>query len=225
MSENTLKTDRLTPLQADVALAKAGDLKARGRVVVALEGMCHFAAKRYAPFTHVSMDELVQQARVAVLSAIDAFNPRFNVAFHTYAFRWMRALLRLCIEENPGDRRNKKHRTVLARGRVSNVRVQARLVSLEAPVSPHSDATVAEVVPLDEAPADEQLGAEQRTRQLHALVSSLGPEDRAVIRGRLNGKTLEDIGASMGLSRERARQIQKRAVVKMRNRAAARRFA
>jgi RNA polymerase sigma factor (sigma-70 family) len=206
------------PTNEDVAAAAAGDRLAMDRVVRGCEGLCYFAAQRYTRQTHLEVSELVQQARIAVLSAVGAFKPEFGVQFHTYAFRWMRALLmRLVIDENPGDQRNRRHRVSLGKPR-GGPPVPARHLSIEGPAGFDEDGpTLAEVLP-DAAPSPEEVLAErEQAEQVNLLTFTvLHDVDRVVVRERAHGRTLQAIADGMDLSRERVRQIQKRGMERLR---------
>jgi RNA polymerase primary sigma factor len=63
----------------------------------------------------------------------------------------------------------------------------------------------------------ERLAEAETREQLHVCMQGLDPRDRYVVAARfgLEGRpdqTLEEIGASMKLSRERVRQLEKRAL-------------
>lgn len=67
--------------------------------------------------------------------------------------------------------------------------------------------------PLD---AEQQLVTEAQRTELHQAISKLPSKLRAVMRGRLEGKTLADIGRETDYSRERVRQLEAMALVKLR---------
>lgn len=65
------------------------------------------------------------------------------------------------------------------------------------------------------ARADVQLEANERRRQLETLLAELPERLRFVIEFRADGATLEEIGAALNVSRERARQIEADAIYRM----------
>jgi RNA polymerase primary sigma factor len=97
-----------------------------------------------------------------------------------------------------------------------------REVSLSAPVSEGSDLDVQDLIedPNIE-PLDKALIAQSFERQLEELLDQLDPREREIV-GRRFGlreaepETLADVGDSMGLSRERIRQLEVRALDKLR---------
>lgn len=107
--------------------------------------------------------------------------------------------------------------------RVAMMRMAAtRPASLDAPVGDADNGTFAEVV-RDENADDpfEELQAKGITGMLKDLVTNLTEREANILRARygLDGgktKTLEEIGADWGITRERARQIQNNALRKLR---------
>lgn len=103
------------------------------------------------------------------------------------------------------------------------VRGTARTSSLDAPVSDESEArTFAEILPDERAEASSALLERAgRSSALQSLLDRLDPRERAILNERfgLDGrpeKTLEEVGAGMGVTRERIRQIQEIALRKLR---------
>jgi RNA polymerase primary sigma factor len=107
--------------------------------------------------------------------------------------------------------------------RVAMMRMAAtRPASLDAPVGDADNGTFAEVV-RDENADDpfEELQAKGVTGMLKHLVTNLTDREANILRARygLDGgrmKTLEEIGAEWGITRERARQVQNNALRKLR---------
>jgi RNA polymerase primary sigma factor len=107
--------------------------------------------------------------------------------------------------------------------RVAMMRMAAtRPASLDAPVGDADNGTFAEVV-RDENADDpfEELQAKGVTGMLKNLVTNLTDREANILRARygLDGgrmKTLEEIGAEWGITRERARQVQNNALRKLR---------
>ncbi len=102
--------------------------------------------------------------------------------------------------------------------------------SLDAPVTADADSRLGDFVLNDSsAMPDEEAAKLQASARVHALLDSLGERERNVIALRfgLNGakqQTLEEIGQSLSLTRERIRQIQTNALRKLRARCRAERY-
>lgn len=100
--------------------------------------------------------------------------------------------------------------------------IAARPTSLDAPIGEDETSTFAEIVE-DEKATDpyEQLEEKTVTAMVNELLSRLDPREQTILRERfgLDGgpeKTLEEVGAKLGVTRERIRQIQNIALAKLR---------
>ncbi|NLH72400.1 MAG: sigma-70 family RNA polymerase sigma factor [Verrucomicrobia bacterium] len=100
--------------------------------------------------------------------------------------------------------------------------IAARPTSLDAPIGDDETSTFAEIVE-DERATDpyEQLEEKTVTAMVTELLSRLDPREQEILRQRfgLDGgpeKTLEEVGANLGVTRERIRQIQNIALSKLR---------
>lgn len=102
-------------------------------------------------------------------------------------------------------------------------RVAAEPVSLDIPVGEEETSTLAEFIE-DEAtlPPTEEASQSLLEEQLEEALASLTPREAEVIRLRFGldggrGYTLEEVGQKIGLTRERARQIQAEALRRLRH--------
>jgi RNA polymerase primary sigma factor len=107
--------------------------------------------------------------------------------------------------------------------RVGQMRTAAiRPTSLDAPIGDDESNSFAEVVQDDNASTPyEQLDDKTATAMLQELVKTLDERESTILRYRfgLDGgseKTLEEVGAKFGVTRERVRQIQNIALLKLR---------
>jgi RNA polymerase sigma factor, sigma-70 family len=107
--------------------------------------------------------------------------------------------------------------------RVTQMRVAAiRPASLDARIGEEDSGTLADVVEDENADAPQRrLEEEGMKSRLRELVESLTPREAAIISARfgLDGigkKTLEEVGQQFGVTRERVRQIESKALTKLR---------
>jgi RNA polymerase primary sigma factor len=107
--------------------------------------------------------------------------------------------------------------------RVAQLRTAAiRPASLEAPIGADDSNSFAEIVEDESADTPyEELEEKTVTKMLQEMVKSLDPREATILRYRfgLDGgpeKTLEEVGAKFGVTRERVRQIQNIALNKLR---------
>ena len=95
------------------------------------------------------------------------------------------------------------------------------VVSLEYPIG-DGDSLLGDFIPDKEAPqADSQVGVKEMTREVARALGALSPREAAVLRlrfgiGQGDAMTLEEVGQTLGVTRERIRQIEEKALMKMR---------
>ena len=100
--------------------------------------------------------------------------------------------------------------------------ISSATVSLDAPISEHQDENVASTIADDEQKTPSFISAHQDLLRLaHRYLGKLAAREHTILSRRfgLNGRspeTLEDIGQDYGLTRERIRQIEAKALVKLR---------
>ncbi len=104
-------------------------------------------------------------------------------------------------------------------------RLDARDVALDAPVRSDGDATMLEMMPNLDAGPEEQTAAEEvdvlRRQKVRDALEVLDARERFILEQRYMGDadvSLADLGRALGVSRERARQLEARAKEKMKAR-------
>ncbi len=96
-------------------------------------------------------------------------------------------------------------------------------VSLETPIGDEQDSHLVDFIEDHEATAPVEAAAFQMlTAQLHEVMESLSPREAMVLRLRFGledgrTRTLEEVGAAFGVTRERIRQIEAKALRKLRH--------
>ncbi|WP_242396096.1 RNA polymerase factor sigma-32 [Anaeromyxobacter oryzisoli] len=101
-------------------------------------------------------------------------------------------------------------------------RMEGRDLSLDAPVA-DGTSTHLEFTPSEGEPQDEELARAQEdallARRINEAMNRLDPRERHIVEARIMGEgkeTLRDLGHHFGFSRERARQLEIRALEKLR---------
>lgn len=140
--------------------------------------------------------------------------------------------LRARIADSPSGRLSNEDRGKIARElRVKLVEVEsmenrlnANDQSLNAPIAENSDDSrqdfLADTRPTPETVVRRRLDGEVRTHCVNEALSELTPREQTIIRRRRlreNGATLEELGRELGVSKERVRQLEHRALTKMRD--------
>ena len=228
-----------------VRRAQAGDERGRADLVDALMPLIAATASTYRASAAVQRAELLQEGVVGVLRALERYDPERGVPFWGYASWWVRQAMQQLVAELTGPavlsdralrhlaRLKDAHREgLLEHGREpgrdelarrAGLAVERAPRSLDEPVAEEDGAigTFGELIadPLAEDAYERVLAAVQ-AEELLALLSELSARERAVLEARfgLDGgdeATLGDVGARLGLSAERVRQLERRALAKL----------
>lgn len=165
----------------------------------------------------VPFEDLVAEGSVGLMKAIRRFDPGNGTRFTTYAGFWIRKAIIDALMTRP--------RVVhLPRYAREKGRAFPREVSLDAPVTGMGAATLGErLLDTHGRPPIEALSEREEQRRLRKLVLDLTPREQAILAERfgLHGgavRTLNEVGAAMGLSKERVRQIESGALGRLRRR-------
>jgi len=123
------------------------------------------------------------------------------------------------------ERLAKSFGTTVERLQLMEQRLEARDVSLDAPMHEDGGGAVVDGMPSTEPAQDEQLSRAEEAADLQVrvrdAVRDLDPRERFIVEARLladapSELSLAEIGRRLGVSRERARQIEARAKAKLR---------
>ncbi len=101
------------------------------------------------------------------------------------------------------------------------IQVFQDVVSLEHPIG-DGETLLGDFIPDKESPrADSQVGLKEMTREVARALGALSPREASVIRlrfgiGQGEAMTLEEVGQTLGVTRERIRQIEEKALMKLR---------
>lgn len=210
-------------------------------------------AHRYLRSGRMSLDDLIQEGNVGLLTAVDRFDPRRGFRFSTYGSWWIRhaisralsdrgravrlpvhvielqaklAKIRREFEQKHGREPDIQELAGLAE--VPNEKVERLgrvLLERDAPREDREDGGRPRGIDAlsDEEPAvDTRLESFELDGALHEALETLRPMEAEILRLRFGldgneGHTLREIGEVYSLSRERIRQIQQRALDKLRD--------
>ncbi|MBE3582897.1 MAG: sigma-70 family RNA polymerase sigma factor [Limnochordaceae bacterium] len=148
------------PLEAAVVLqAQAGDESARETLVQRFLPLCRRLARRYRRH-HLDAEDLVQEACLGLLAAIDGYEPAYQVRFSSFAY--------LCIQRHLLN--------VLKQSRSGRERAAQEAISLFLPAGPDDEQHLWETLPVQADPADlvtERWAAEEIRQRLGRQLSEL----------------------------------------------------
>ena len=167
-------------------------------------------------YTGVAREDLEAEGRLGLFEAALRFDPSHGAQFLTYASFWSRRRMQAFVARQARVVRRPNSRTGRPRDRDD--------VSLDQPVSAGSALNWADLLVDQKTPRalDAMVGAEDAVL-ITVAARELPPQWRTIIVRRfgLDGgpvMTLAAVGASLGLSRERVRQIEQKAMARMRAR-------
>jgi RNA polymerase sigma factor (sigma-70 family) len=138
-------------------------------------------------------DELMNHARQGLWRAHETYDPNNGANFQTYARRVMTNAFNALHHYSQANMRRDRYKSVSVDDDAGDLHLSS-----------------------DSIPADVKMMADEEAVLVRTALSELKPRDKRVIMDRLiKEKTLEVVGAELGLTRERVRQIEKAALVRI----------
>jgi RNA polymerase sigma-32 factor len=223
----------------------AGDRTAGEKIVEACLPFVVSIALEYRRWG-VPLEDIIQQGNLGLLKAASKFDPDKQCRLATYAAYWIRAEIReyvvrafrvVRLGTTKGERRalrfyrrtkNADPSAVAAASGLTEERVRllmpllsGREVSLDASVNdlPPAIDRMASVTPSPEDEASRTEIAGVAASAVRHAVAVLDERERMIVKARLmteDPPTLQELGAKLGVSKERVRQIEERARNKLR---------
>lgn len=168
----------------------------------------------------IDWEDLVQAGRIGVVRAQKTFDPSRGIKFSTYASWWIRHYMRRESQNHARIVRIPVHAELNARQEGKDI--LPRRVGLEPFRIEDSDApdrtTLDTSGHVTQPVAEEEAAAGELRDALEKAMATLMPRERDIIIGRIeHERTLASLGESHGITRERARQIQNRALKKLKH--------
>lgn len=199
-------------LERVAARVRAGDRSAESELTRMTEHLAQRLVDALVPKARFRLaseyDDLLQEARTAIIVAARRWEPDRG-AFTTAVFQWAKHVLGSLLRRGQLVRQRGPKPVVVA-FEESNPQVTAR----NDPDRWTDILVLRAYVPADGAELDAAMG--QTLRSASALLARLQPRERLVLERYYAGQTLKEIGRSIGLSRERVRQIRDEALGRLR---------
>jgi RNA polymerase sigma factor (sigma-70 family) len=181
-------------------------------------GLAYTIARRYR-VTGVDIDDLMQEAALGMLRARETYDPAI-ASWGTYAGLWIKQHARRYLQNHGTTVRVPVY--LQDRRRKAGEPPRAMVHSLNLPGRGHDGLECGELINLLAAPEPEDDDTREcvpsgtTIESLIAGTPALTENEISTLRGRAKGLRLDDIGKELSLSRERIRQLELLAMVKVR---------
>ena len=191
---------------------EAGDERARRKMIESNLRLVVSIVRRFSA-TGLPLGDLVQEGNLGLLRAVEKFDWRKGFKFSTYATWWIR-------EPSDEELAADLDMPVDKVGRLKDT-AQA-ITSLDTPIG-DDGAALQDFLEDDSAVGPDELAVEAVGREaLEQVLAALPERERQVLVLRFGldsgtPRTLEEVGAVMGFSRERARQVERDALAALRS--------
>ena len=221
-----------------VMAAQHGDRTAEADVMRRFQQVAFFAAKRWGRvLSSEDVDDLATVGLRGVWRAIQTYDPDQGMSFLSWAVQWSISYVQrqaYFLLARGGIARNTPKWTraltfMLDGGREGDVEELAARMHVDR-AEAMSYMLGWHPTSLDTVASDNHVGAKHRdpdperlcmelemVRGVEVAIAKLGPREVDILRRRSEDETLEDIGKSYGLTRERVRQLESIAIGKLRH--------
>ena len=193
-----------------------GDLAARDRLILAFQPLVRRIARKYtlcssAAVEDLNLEDLVSEGQPGLIRALDKFDPSLGYRFSTYARWWVKEAIIKYVRAVGG-----------------HIAAGAMKLELDQPITSKDgeEITLGEKIPTetyDDLTFQAGNLAHAREKLDAIIADKLDPREAQIIADRYlreKSLTLDEVGASLGVSHQRAGQLEARAIGKLSREAA-----
>ena len=210
-----------------------GDMEVREKIIRSHMRICYSLASKWTK-NESHINDLAQEGVFGLIHAMDKFDPSRNIRFGTYAKWWIKTsiedkLSKISLSiDMPSRVYRKAKASEPAPGTEDLVPWEARVIArgeipLDAPMGDNGEDTLIDMISDHQPNPEENSMESNRLNEIKRLIDTalnkaMTPREAEIIRRRSltdSPETLEVIAESMGISRERVRQIQGNALLKL----------
>ena len=186
-----------------IRLAQAGDNGAQAALLEQFQPMLHKLAKKVRHST--DEEDMLQNAAIAFLEAVQKFDPARGARLMTFCYWKIPHALSLDARR---DLLVRAPSSYTANHSEAVARVYRGAASLD--FRPDGDTSMAEFLE-DDSDLFESVAGREHLALLDENIERLPERLRLIVRGRLAGKTLQEIGDELGITKTRVGQLEQRA--------------
>jgi RNA polymerase nonessential primary-like sigma factor len=198
-------------------------------------GLVVMMARRYVG-RGLPLLDLIEEGNLGLLTAARKFDPELGYRLSTYAKWWIREGIEMALMTQSRVVRVPVHLSRSAKQQAKRLSAASDKPGQAAPANSLPADLIAllddddrdgslllqELEAADESRPESALSTHQRQAQVRAALDELSHKERVVIEGRFGlrrdeSRTLEAIGKELGLTYERVRQIEKAALIRLRD--------